>query len=99
MLTQLALAGALRGIAGLVAGHFTEATPGHELSPETLDVLLREVADVAGVPAIAGAPIGHVDEQWTVPLGAVARLDADARTLGVDLGGTSGAPAIQRMLE
>jgi muramoyltetrapeptide carboxypeptidase len=99
MLTQLALAGSLGRIAGLVAGHFTEATPGHELASETLDALLREVADSAGVPAIAGAPIGHVGEQWTIPLGAVARLDADARTLHVDLPGAAASPANLRMLE
>jgi muramoyltetrapeptide carboxypeptidase len=84
MLTQLALSGALSHVAGIVAGHFTEATPGHELSPETLDALLRDAADVAGVPCVAGVPVGHIDEQWTLPLGAVARLDADALTLTVE---------------
>jgi muramoyltetrapeptide carboxypeptidase len=83
MLTQLALAGALSQIAGLVVGHFTEATPGHELPPRSLDELLREAADIAGVPAIAGVPIGHIHDQWTVPLGALAHLDADALTLSV----------------
>jgi muramoyltetrapeptide carboxypeptidase len=84
MLTQLALSGALSHVAGIVAGHFTEATPGHELSPETLDALLRDAADAAGVPCVAGVPVGHIDEQWTLPLGAVARLDADALTLTVE---------------
>jgi muramoyltetrapeptide carboxypeptidase len=84
MLTQLALSGALSHVAGIVAGHFTEATPGHELSPETLDALLRDAAGVAGVPCVAGVPVGHIDEQWTLPLGAVARLDADALTLTVE---------------
>ena len=85
MLTQLRLSGALGQIAGLVVGHFTEAAPGHELSPHTLDALLVEAADVAGVPAIVGAPLGHIDDQWTIPLGATARLDADALTLTVEL--------------
>jgi muramoyltetrapeptide carboxypeptidase len=35
------------------------------------------------VPCIAGAPIGHIDDQWTLPLGALAELDADALTLRV----------------
>jgi muramoyltetrapeptide carboxypeptidase len=83
MLTQLALSGALAQLAGLVVGHFTETTPGNELSARTLDVMLREAADVAGVPAIAGAPIGHIHDQWTIPLGATAQLDADALTLAV----------------
>jgi muramoyltetrapeptide carboxypeptidase len=85
MLSQLRLSGALAAIAGLVVGHFTEAAPGHELSSHSLDALVAEAADVAGVPAISGAPIGHIDDQWTIPLGASARLDADARTLTVEL--------------
>jgi muramoyltetrapeptide carboxypeptidase len=84
MLTQLLHSGALGQIAGIVAGHFTETTPGHELSARSLDVILREAADIAGVPAIAGAPIGHIGEQWTLPLGAMAELDADARSLHVE---------------
>ena len=85
MLRQLLLSGAFDGIAGLVVGHFTEPTPGHELSLDTLDALLGEAADVARVPVIAGAPLGHIDEQWTFPLGAMAQLDADTLTLTVEL--------------
>ena len=85
MLTQLRLSGALSTIAGLVVGHFTQPAPGHELSPHSLDLLVAEAADVAGVPAIVGAPLGHIDDQWTIPLGATARLDADALTLTVEL--------------
>ena len=85
MLRQLMLSGAFDRAAGLVAGHFTEPTPGRELSMSTLDALLGEVADVAGVPAIAGVPLGHIDDQWTVPLGAMAQLDADTLTLTVEL--------------
>ena len=85
MLTQLRLSGALTQIAGLVVGHFTEAAPGHELSPQALDLLIAEAADVAGVPAITGAPLGHIDDQWTIPLGAIGQLDADALTLTVQL--------------
>lgn len=85
MLTQLKLSGALAQLAGLVVGHFTEAAPGHELSPHSLDLLVAEAADVAGVPAITGAPLGHIEDQWTIPLGATAFLDADALTLTVQL--------------
>jgi muramoyltetrapeptide carboxypeptidase len=75
------MSGALDHIAGLVVGHFTEAAPGHDLSSDILDALVAEAADVAGVPAIAGVPVGHIDDQWTIPLGATAQLDADASTL------------------
>ena len=84
MLVQLAQSGALANIARLVVGQFSESAPGRELGPSALDDLVREAADVAGVPAMAGVPIGHIDDQWTLPLGAPARLDADALTLTVE---------------
>ena len=42
-----------------------------------------ECADALGVPALLGIPLGHIDDQWTLPLGALATLDATARTLKV----------------
>jgi muramoyltetrapeptide carboxypeptidase len=85
MLRQLELSGALGAVAGIAFGHFTEGTdPGdHDVTSRRLDDVLREAADVAGVPAVAGIPMGHIDDQWTIPLGAMAELDADARTLHV----------------
>jgi muramoyltetrapeptide carboxypeptidase len=85
MLTQLRLAGVFAQIAGLVVGHFTECSPGNDLSPSALDLLIGEAADVAGVPALAGVPVGHIDDQWTIPLGAIAQLDAESQTLTVQL--------------
>lgn len=85
MLTQLALAGALGKVAGIAFGQFTDGTPSHDVTSRALDDVLREAAAVAGVPAIAGIPLGHIDDQWTIPLGARAELDAGARTLHVRL--------------
>ncbi len=31
-----------------------------------------------GAPVPVGAPIGHIDAQWTVQIGVRARLDADS---------------------
>jgi muramoyltetrapeptide carboxypeptidase len=83
MLVQLALSGALAQIAGLVVGQFTPGATGDEIGLDTLDHLIREAAQVAGVPAVAGVPVGHIHDQWTLPLGAHAELDADALTLTV----------------
>lgn len=83
MLRQLELSGALAGVAGIVFGQFTEGTDPTDVTSRRLDDVLREAADVANVPAIVGAPVGHIDDQWTIPLGAMAELDADARTLHV----------------
>ena len=85
MLCQLALSGAFKRLAGIVYGRFTDGTDSADDSPCGLDDVLREVAERAQVPAISGAPIGHIDDQWTVPIGAMAELDADKGTLHVAL--------------
>lgn len=84
MLTQLALSGALARCVGLVFGRFTEipTEPGDDGRP--LGRVLAEVAERCGVPCIADATFGHVDDQFTIPLGATATLDADQRTLIIE---------------
>jgi muramoyltetrapeptide carboxypeptidase len=80
-LTQLRLAGALDGVAGLVLGQFTERRPAENDLP--LDDVLAELAARLDVPCVQGAPIGHVDDNWCLPVGVGARLDADAGTLAL----------------
>ncbi|MEO6878640.1 MAG: LD-carboxypeptidase, partial [Gemmatimonadaceae bacterium] len=88
MVTQLRLSGALERLAGIAFGRFTEIPDdGPDDGPEagrSLDDVLREVADHANVPCVANIPLGHIDDQWTVPLGATAQLNADAKTLNVE---------------
>lgn len=84
MLVQLRLAGLLTRCAGLVFGQFTEIPSGavdERTARSALDELLREAAEQIGVPCMAGAPVGHTDDQWTLPLGQIAELDVDALTL------------------
>ncbi|NUO62381.1 MAG: LD-carboxypeptidase [Gemmatimonadaceae bacterium] len=83
MLVQLRLAGALSRIAGLVFGAFTDCPETSDDGVRRLDEVLDEAAAAAGVPALANAPVGHIDEQWTLPLGLTATLDAGAGTLHV----------------
>ncbi|HEY2026191.1 MAG TPA: LD-carboxypeptidase [Gemmatimonadaceae bacterium] len=85
MLQQLTLSGALARVAGIAFGHFTDGTDAKDPTSRPLDVVLGEAADVATVPALAGIPMGHIQDQWTIPLGATAILDADARTLQLAL--------------
>jgi muramoyltetrapeptide carboxypeptidase len=80
-LMQLRLSGALDGLAGLVVGQFTECGNEHPEVPVTR--LFEELASGLGVPCVVGAPIGHVDDTWCLPLGVRARLDADAGTLEI----------------
>jgi muramoyltetrapeptide carboxypeptidase len=84
MLQQLRLSGALAGCAGLVFGAFTERGDDGDEDGRALDRLLEECAAAAGIPCLRDAPVGHIDDQWTLPLGATAELDADALRLTVD---------------
>jgi muramoyltetrapeptide carboxypeptidase len=86
MLTQLRLAGALAQCRGVVFGQFTDIptdSPEENLGARTLEHVLGEIADLLKVPCVAGAPIGHIADQWTIPLGADAELDANERTLRI----------------
>ena len=85
MLLTLRLGDAFATCTGLVFGAFTntkQERPDRGGS-RTLDAVLQEVADVLRVPCLSGVPVGHIDDQWTIPLGMHAVLDADARTLSV----------------
>ncbi|MGH7665282.1 MAG: S66 peptidase family protein [Gemmatimonadaceae bacterium] len=83
MLQQLRLAGLLERCNGIVAGHFTSVPEEQEDAVRGVDDVLSEIAHEYRVPCLAGAPIGHVDDQWTIPLGAAAELDTEARVLRV----------------
>ena len=83
MLVQLRLAGALHGVRGIIFGACTNCPEESDDGARTLDELLLELAHLLRVPCLAGVPIGHVPEQWTLPLGALAELDVEGRTLRV----------------
>jgi muramoyltetrapeptide carboxypeptidase len=81
MLTQLRLSGALERVAGIVFGQFTEIPDDAANLERPLERLLGETAERLGVPCVAKFPIGHIDDHVTLPLGAMAELDADAGEL------------------
>ena len=83
MLTQLRLTGALDGCVGVAFGHCTDCPDTTEDGTRTVEAIVTELADALQVPTLHGIPVGHIADQWTVPFGAMATLDADARTLSV----------------
>lgn len=85
MLLQLRLSGALQSCAGIAFGSFTN-TGERDSSlggSRTLDAVLQEAADIAGVPTLSNIPMGHIDDQWSIPLGLEAEIDADAKSITV----------------
>lgn len=83
MMRQLLLAGALGQCAAIVAGDFRPPAGETSEGNRSVDEVIAEAAEEAGIPCLAGAPFGHIDDQWTIPLGAVAELDTEARSLHV----------------
>jgi muramoyltetrapeptide carboxypeptidase len=64
-----------------LAGGITEVPDeGQEHVPAVID-LLRDLLGGLGIPVAYGFPFGHIDDNWTLPEGIRARLDADAGTL------------------
>jgi len=84
MLTQLWLGGALRNVAGIAFGSFTEIPDDPANVDRPLHRVLEEFAARCGVPCVSGFPMGHVDDQHTYPLGAMATLNADRRVLTIE---------------
>lgn len=83
MLRQMYQAGLLEGCRAILFGECTDCSEQTESGTRSLDTVLGETADLLNVPCLAGAPVGHIAEQWTLPLGAMARLDADGCVLEV----------------
>ncbi|MPZ29023.1 MAG: LD-carboxypeptidase [Micromonosporaceae bacterium] len=81
MLTQLRRAGVLRGLAGVAVGQFVRCADRWPTS--VADVLADRLGDL-GVPVLGGLPIGHGQDQLSVPVGVPAALDVAAGTLTVD---------------
>jgi muramoyltetrapeptide carboxypeptidase len=83
MFRHLLLAGALDACTAIAFGHCTSCSEESDDGARSLDDVLTETAEALGVPCIAGIPVGHIPEQWTLPLGAMAELDVDALRLTV----------------
>lgn len=83
-LTHLARAGVFEGVAGIIFGESIIKDPGEDNSLGiSLEEMLHEHFGGLHVPVVYGVPIGHTDDQITLPVGVRARLQATA--VGVTL--------------
>jgi muramoyltetrapeptide carboxypeptidase len=87
LLQQLRLAGVLRDLAGVAVGEFTELldpVPAADAAGgPSLENVLAEAFAPLGVPAVMGLPFGHGVQNWTLPQGIRARLDATSPSLAL----------------
>lgn len=84
MLSTLRLAGKFDKVNGVILGAFTarDDEPDWDADASIDDVLRDYFADL-NVPVLAHFPVGHVPYNATLPVGAIAELDADEQTLQV----------------
>ena len=82
MLSTLLLSGALSRVAGVVLGGFTDCPPSEgSFGSLTLDEVFDDYFAPLNVPVYRGAQFGHIKRKFTLPLGVMAEIDADAGTL------------------
>ncbi|WP_338467441.1 LD-carboxypeptidase [Novosphingobium sp. ZN18A2] len=82
MLNQLSLAGVLGKVSGVIFGECTRCVADEpDYAGFTVADLMDQYIVPLGVPALAGANIGHVRGQVCLPSGGMVELDADAATL------------------
>jgi muramoyltetrapeptide carboxypeptidase len=81
MLTQMALAGILSKVRGVIFGTCSQCGPGEGYGALTLEEILDDHLKPLGVPAYSGAMIGHMDKQFTIGEGVEVEMDATAGTI------------------
>jgi len=76
-LAQLANAGALERVAGVLLGHFPACDePDPAKSTFRAAELFEQWFGPLGVPVVAGLPVGHATPRIALPIGGRARLEA-----------------------
>jgi muramoyltetrapeptide carboxypeptidase len=81
MLGHLRMVGAFAGLRGVLVGRFTGLKRHTGDGAFGLGEVLAHYFGPLGIPVAHGLPIGHIDDQWTLPIGVRARFDADAGSL------------------
>lgn len=81
MLTQLRLAGVLGKARAVIWGHCSGCRPGEGYGSLTVTEVLHDHIKPLGVPAWQGAMIGHIDRQFTLPVGIEVEVNAAAGTI------------------
>jgi len=83
MLAHLRLVGAFERLAGVAIGRFTDMSTGGDGGALGFDEVLHTYFGSRGIPVAVGFPFGHIDDQWTLPIGVRAELDADRGELSL----------------
>ncbi len=81
MLTQLRQTINLRQLAGIALGVFEDCNPKDATASQSLIEVLKDRLGGLGIPVIYGLSFGHIRDQFTLPIGIEAELDAEKATI------------------
>jgi muramoyltetrapeptide carboxypeptidase len=81
MLAHLRAVGALSRLAGVLVGRFSHSRRSLDDGSYGLDRVIEHYFGPLRIPVLLGLPVGHIDDQWTLPLGVRARMDAETGTV------------------
>lgn len=88
MLQQLAASGKLKSAAGIILGDWTDCQARKPEQSLTLAEVFQDHISAAGVPAVMGLACGHSLPSGSLPMGAMAYLDANRLNLVIEEDGT-----------
>ena len=80
MLTQLRQSIDMRALAGIALGVFEDCNP-RTKDTQTLEDVIKDRLGDLGIPVVYGLSFGHIRDQFTLPVGTEAELDAGNATL------------------
>jgi muramoyltetrapeptide carboxypeptidase len=81
MLTHWRMSGALKNLAGIAIGRFSNCTAPAGYHSFSIEEVLHDRLGDLGIPIVAHLPFGHDGENGTLPVGVTVELDGTAGTL------------------
>lgn len=81
MMTQLRQSADLRQLSGVALGIFEDCNPPKGKPSQTVQDVMRDRLGDLGIPVVYGLSIGHIRDQFTLPVGIEAELDANSATM------------------
>ena len=84
MLTHLWLAGRLDKLAGIVFGKCSDCEPTNNEPSLSIEQILQDRLGQLGIPVLRGLMIGHIDDMATLPIGALATLNTELKSLTLE---------------
>jgi muramoyltetrapeptide carboxypeptidase LdcA involved in peptidoglycan recycling len=64
-----------------VIGQITDCDDNNATGLDTI----RNALSHKNIPVIANAPIGHVPDNWTIPVGVMTRIQADGDSASISI--------------